>query len=129
MGEQVVMGATLMCDMGAAPASLSPTPNMVTAGGMGAATIMDFNPMENIPTFGMCMSPSNPEVAAATAAAMGVLTPQPCVPMTSAPWTPGSPTVTIGDNPALTADSTCMCDWGGTITISVPGQMTVTVAG
>lgn len=75
MGVQVVMGAMMMCDMGAAPATLSPTPNMVTAGGQGTATIMDFNPMENIPTFGMCMSPANPQVAAATAAALGVLTP------------------------------------------------------
>jgi hypothetical protein len=31
--------------------------------------------------------------------------------------------------PALTADSTCMCDWGGMITISDPGQTTVMTAG
>jgi hypothetical protein len=123
------MGAMLMCDMGIVPASLTPTPNMVTAGGVGAATIMDFVPMENISTFGMCMCPANPEVAAATASALGVLTPMPCIPMTTAPWTPGSPTVTIGDMPALTADSTCMCDWGGMITISDPGQTTVMTAG
>jgi len=44
------------------------------------ATIMDFKPFANIPGFGACMSPMNPHVIAATAAAMGVFTPQPCIP-------------------------------------------------
>jgi uncharacterized Zn-binding protein involved in type VI secretion len=89
---------------------------------------MDSKPNVNIAPFGMCMSPSNPQVAAATAAAMGVLTPQPCLPVTVAPWTPGSPTVMIGGQPALTNSSTCNCMWGGVITISMPGQMTTSVA-
>ena len=129
MGVQVVTGAMMTCSFGVAPAVLNATPTGVMASSMPAATIMDMVPMENIPTFGMCMSPANPQVAAATAAALGVLTPQPCIPNTVAPWVPGSPTVTIGGNPALTADSTCMCAWAGTITISMPGQMTVMVAG
>ncbi len=122
---QVCTGALLMCDMGVAPATLvaisAPT---VTTSGMPAATIMDFAPMANIPTFGMCMSPANPEVAAATAAALGVLTPMPCIPATVAPWTPGCPTVTLCGMPALDDSSMCMCMWGGTITITFPGQVT-----
>jgi hypothetical protein len=130
MGQQVVMGAMMMCTFGAAPATLAPTSApTVTAGGQPAATIMDFAPMENIPTFGMCMSMANPQVAAATAAALGVLTPQPCIPNTAAPWTPGSPTVTLGGNPALTSDDMCTCMWAGEISISMPGQFTVSVAG
>ena len=43
-----------------------------------------------------CNSPSNPMVAAATTAALGVLTPMPCIPMTIAPWMPGSSTVMMG---------------------------------
>jgi uncharacterized Zn-binding protein involved in type VI secretion len=116
--------------MGAAPASLVATSApTVTVGGMPAATIMDFAPMENIPTFGMCMSLANPQVAAATAAALGVLTPQPCIPNTAAPWTPGSPTVTFGGNPVLVNDDMCTCMWAGEISISFAGQETVTVAG
>ena len=128
MTQQVCSGASLMCAMAMPPgsASLTVVPSTgVAAGGSPAATIMDSQPMTNIATFGMCMSPSNPQVAAATAAAQGVLTPQPCIPNTAAPWAPGSPSVTIQGNPALTATDTCMCLWGGTITIVSPGQVSV----
>lgn len=130
MGIEVVAGAMMQCSFGAAPAALSVLPtNRVMVGGPPAATIMDHVPMLNIPSFGMCMSLANPQVAAATAAALGVLTPQPCIPVTTAPWAPGSPTVTIGNMPALTNSSTCNCMWGGIIQISNPGQTTTTVAG
>lgn len=129
MAVQVCMGATLMCSFGMAPSSLTVLPtNMTFAGGPVAATIMDNVPCLNIMPFGMCQSPSNPTVAAATAAALGVLTPMPCVPMTAAPWTPGSPTVMIGSMPALNNSSKLMCSWGGIIQVTVPGQTTVLVA-
>jgi hypothetical protein len=66
------------------------------------------------------MSPANPQVAAATAAAMGAFTPQPCIPATSSPWAPGMPTVLIAGQPALTNTSTCQCMWGGVITVTSP---------
>jgi hypothetical protein len=94
---------------------------------MPMATIMDNKPMVNILPFAMCNSLANPTVAAATAAALGVLTPMPCIPATVAPWTPGSPTVLLGNQPALTNQSTCMCTWGGVITITNPGQVTVLI--
>jgi Domain of unknown function (DUF4280) len=129
MGQLVVNGAMMACTFGAAPGTLSVLPaNRVQSSNQPAANIMDSKPNVNIATFGMCMSPSNPQVAAATSAAMGVLTPQPCVPMTAAPWSPGSPTVMVGGQPALTNSSTCTCTWGGVITISMPGQMTTSVA-
>jgi hypothetical protein len=121
------MGAMMACPFGAAPASLAVLPMgmPVMANKMLAANIMAFAPMVNIPTFGMCMSPANPVVAAATAAALGVLTPMPCVPMTVAPWTPGNPTVLVNSQPALNNTCMCNCTWGGVITITSPGQMTV----
>ena len=128
MGLQVVNGAQMMCTFGAAPAALTVLPDsMVTGGGQPAANITASAPMVNIPGFGMCMSPSNPQVAAATAAALGVLTPQPCIPVTT-PWTPGSPTVLIGGSPAVTNSCQCQCSWGGVITITTPGVMTVETA-
>lgn len=129
MAQEVVMGATIMCSFGLAPSSLSVIPKgpPVNAGGVFAATIMDHVPMVNIMTFGMCTTPTNPAVAAATTAAAGVLTPAPCVPITPAPWAPGSPTVMINGSPALNNSSQCMCTWGGVITVTVPGQFTVMV--
>ncbi len=128
MGQLVVTGAPLQCTFGVAPAVLNVLPmSRVTAVGPPAATIMDNKPMVNIAPFGMCTSMSNPQVAAATAAAMGVLTPMPCLPATTAPWMPGSPKVLIGGQPALNNSSKCLCMWGGQISIVMPGQFTVQV--
>jgi Domain of unknown function (DUF4280) len=128
MPIQVTTGATLQCSFGAAPGTLSALPvSRVMAGGMPAATIMDHLPIVNVPPFGMCSSLANPTVASATVAALGALTPMPCVPATPAPWLPGAATVLTGGNPAL--DNTCklMCLWAGVIQIVSPGQVTVLI--
>jgi hypothetical protein len=122
MAIQVCMGATLQCSFGAAPSSLVVLPTNRTMTTAPAATIMDHAPLVNIMPFGMCSSPSNPTVAAATAAALGVLTPMPCVPVTPAPWIVGAPTVLIGKMPALNNTSKLMCAWGGVIQVVSPGQ-------
>ena len=127
MALQVCMGAMMMCSFGAAPSSLIVLPANQTFTGTPAATIMDNKPIVNIPPFGMCSSIANPVVASATSAALGVLTPMPCVPATVAPWTPGAPTVLIGNMPALDSNSKLMCNWGGVIQITNPGQTTVMV--
>jgi hypothetical protein len=124
MSQQVVMGAQLMCSFGTMPAVLVVLPeSRVLVEGRPAATIMDHEPIVNIPTFGMCACPANPQVAAATAAAMGVLTPMPCVPATTTPWLPGALTVLIGGQPALNNLSRCMCMWGGVVSIAMAGSM------
>tara|TARA_B110000211_G_scaffold45587_1_gene48544 strand:+ start:387 stop:758 length:372 start_codon:yes stop_codon:yes gene_type:complete len=118
------MGAMMQCSMGLAPSSLMVVPtNKVMTSNKPAATIMDHKPMVNVLPFGMCKSPANPMVAAATAAALGVLTPMPCIPATAAPWVPGSPTVLIGNMPALNDSSKLMCSYGGVISINSPGQV------
>ena len=125
MPMHVCSGAMLQCSFGLAPGTLMVLPvNQVMTSYMPAANIMDNKPMVNILPFGMCTSPANPTVAAATAAALGVLTPMPCIPVTPAPWAPGAPTVLLGNMPAL--DNTCklMCTWGGVIQIVNPGQVT-----
>lgn len=128
MGLIVASGAMMTCSFGVAPATLTVPPSgRVNADGVPAATIMDHKPNVNIAPFGMCSSLANPQVASATSAAQGVLTPQPCLPNTTTPWAPGSPTVSIGSMPALTATSTCNCLWAGVITITNPGARTVQV--
>ncbi|MBX8486828.1 DUF4280 domain-containing protein [Pseudomonas cichorii] len=122
---QVCAGATLQCSFGAAPTVLNVLPtNRVLTSSMPAATIMDHIPLVNIPTFGMCMSTANPMVIAATAAALGVLTPMPCIPATASPWIPGgAPTVLLGGMPAIDSNSMLMCNWAGLIKIVMPGQV------
>ena len=124
MGVQVCMGGMMMCTFGMAPSSIVPTPKPIMTSNMVAANIMDHKPVMNIPPFGMCMSLANPTVAAATAAALGVLTPMPCIPNTPAPWVPGSPTVMLQNFPALNESSKLMCIWAGVISITFPGQVT-----
>ena len=88
---------------------------------------MDNKPMVNILPFGMCQSMANPMVAAATAAALGVLTPMPCIPVTTAPWIVGAPTVLIGNMPALNDSAKLMCNWGGIIQFSNAGQVKIQI--
>jgi hypothetical protein len=128
MPQQVDNGAVIMCTMGIGPGTLVVLPAaQVLAEGQPAATIMDYVPMTNIPPFPLCQAPANPTVIAATAAKLGVFSPAACVPATAAPWTPGASTVMIGNKPALDNASTCMCMYGGTISISYAGTSKTTV--
>jgi hypothetical protein len=128
MALQVCSGAMLQCSFGIAPSTLNVLPTHQTfVENMPAVNIMDHIPMVNIMPFGMCQSLANPAVATATTAALGVLTPMPCVPVIPAPWTPGAPTVMIGNMPALDDTSMCTCTWAGIIQITFPGQTTVQI--
>jgi len=128
MPNQVCMGAMMMCTFGAAPSSLVVLPiNRVMTNEVPDANIMDHIPMVNIMPFGVCTSLANPTVAAATASALGVLTPMPCIPATPAPWVPGALTVLLGNQPTLDNVSKLMCIWGGVISFTYPGEVTVEV--
>ena len=127
MPLQVCMGAMLKCSFGAAPSTLAVLPKNRTLTQTPDANIMDNIPLVNIMPFGMCSSATNPAVIAATAAALGVFTPAPCVPVIPAPWMPGAPTVLIGNMPALDNACTLTCAWTGVIQITNAGQATVEI--
>jgi hypothetical protein len=128
MGKpSVTASAVTMCSFGVAPCPLVVIPSNVMIEGKPAATIMDDKP-PNLATFGMCTSLSNPVVAAATAAALGALTPMPCVPMIMAPWVPPAAQTLIGGKPALAAGAQCICMWGGVVQIGFTGAVRTTVA-
>ena len=59
------------------------------------------------------------------AAAMGVLTPMPCVPLTVAPWVPGVPTILVCGKPLLNNTSKLMCSYGGVIQVTFTPALTV----
>ncbi|KUR72070.1 DUF4280 domain-containing protein [Novosphingobium sp. FSW06-99] len=125
---EVTSAAILTCSFGALPVPFNVLPvNRVTACGLPCGTILDNQPMVNVASFGLCTAPTNPEVIALTAAALGTPTPAPCIPALAAPWIPGTPTVTVGGIPALDTGCTLLCTWLGEITVEMPAQMTVTV--
>ncbi|MBL8145411.1 MAG: DUF4280 domain-containing protein [Anaerolineae bacterium] len=120
----VVMGAQIMCPMGAAPQQLVVIPKgpPVMVEGKPVATIQDMVPFVNVLPFGICNSPSNP--AAVSAKAVGATAP--CTPVIVAPWSPGVPQITVGGVPVINATCTCQCTLGvGPITVMYPGQATV----
>jgi Domain of unknown function (DUF4280) len=104
------MGAMVTCSgsLAGVPAPYSVAPGKaVVAGGFPVATIQDAMPLVNIPSFGMCKMQG---------------TPSPCVPAFAAPFTGGSPSVRIGDAPALNDESRLRCGRGGVVRFHSPGQ-------
>lgn len=129
MPLSAVTGAILQCTYGLAPSTLNalPTPRVMIEG-RPAAVVTSTITGVNIPPFGMCSSLANPTVAAATAAALGVLTPMPCVPVITGPWVPGAVKTTLGGLPALTAGSNCFCAFGGVVSMPFSGATRTTAS-
>jgi len=122
MASYVNSGTRTKCSFGTAPSSIQVLPSRtLKIDGTPMANIMDNKPMVNIQPFGMCQSLANPTVASATSAAMGVLTPMPCIPNTTAPWIPTDPTnltILACGQPALKSNCKLMCMWAGVIEIT-----------
>jgi hypothetical protein len=115
----IVQGAQLKCSIGIAPSTFSVSPSHDVAGdARERQQRRRLYPDANVASLGMCQSMSNPQVSAATSAALGVLTPQPCQPVLAQAWSPGSTSVTAADRPALHDGCTCACQWGRTISVT-----------
>lgn len=124
MSQVVIATGTCMCSMGTAPAPLKVTNNVkVLADGKPVGTISDCQGIVNVGPFGLCTSLANPTVASATAAALGVLTPQPCMPVIAGTWIPTKPKVLIGGKPCLASDASAVCSYAGSISITFAGQV------
>ena len=108
----------LQCSFGMSPSSLMVSdPLRPKCGNMLMGNIMDVVPSTNIISFGMCQSMANPQVAAATAANLGTLTPMPCTPVIPAPWAPPKTDLLIENQPALLNTCKLNCAFGGIIEI------------
>ena len=125
MPLQCCMGAKMQCTFGAAPSALVVLPIHRVLTQTPDANINDHVPLVNIMPFGVCSAPSFPATASATAAASGVLTPMPCVPLTPSPWAVGAVNVILDGAPALDNISKLICTWGGVISFVDAGQVTV----
>ncbi|MFI3227512.1 MAG: DUF4280 domain-containing protein [Clostridia bacterium] len=127
MGFAVLGGANIQCSFGTAPSVLTVLPTSLVMSSMPMASIMDYIPMVNILPFVMCQNPANPTVASATAAALGVLTPMPCIPLTVSAWAPGCSSVMVAGNPALNNSSKLNCAYGGVIQIVNPATTNIMI--
>ena len=125
MAKYVCNGAMLKCSMGVSPATLIVIPPTVNTEKKQMANMMDFVPVTNVPTFGMCNATTNPAVISATSAASGVHTPAPCVPALTTPWMGCKTNVMVRKAPAVLKNSTLMCTWLGKIEVTFEGQTSV----
>jgi Domain of unknown function (DUF4280) len=126
MGLLVSAGAVLQCSFGTAPSSLMVLPLGRPLTPAPVANVADTIPFVNVLPFATCSSLANPAVAAATAAALGALSPMPCTPVPAGPWVPGVPTVLVGGMPALDQSCKLLCAFGGVIQVISPGQAVAT---
>lgn len=121
MASPVVAGNKCKCQWGTMSVGiLSLIPHKVVIGGKPACVLSD-----RPPSFGMCSCKTNPAVISATAAASGVPTPAPCVPMFLTPWAPGAKTVLAGSMPLVNNRSKLVCFYGGVVTVVRPTVLKV----
>ena len=122
MSEVVVLGGQCKCIFGKTPCPIIVLPKSMvfTSSMMPVADIMQYMPIVNLPTFGLCQAPINPLVIAAGGA------PVPCVPVIVSPWIPTKPTVLLKGTPILLKNSMTFCAYAGVITISNAGQFKIT---
>jgi len=127
MQPLVIQGTLLKCSCGNVPVPIMVLPDKKVNSMTPVAVASDHIPLLNILPFGMCSNPANPMVAAATAAAMGVLTPMPCIPCTLQEWTKTSEKVKIKGKQVLSMESKLQCLYGGSIQAVLPLQPRVLV--
>ena len=125
MKPVIVQGTLLKCGFGNVPTPIMVLPDKKVNAMLPVAVKTDHIPFLNILPFGMCSNPANPMVAAATAAALGVLTPMPCIPCTAEDWTGSCSKVKVRGQEALNMDSKLSCLFGGSIQAAAPEQPTV----
>lgn len=135
MGFCVCMGSITSCPLaslapfppapGTGMDTVIPIPNLIITPCGPFATCMNFAPFVNVVPLGFCTSLMNPITAAQTSAALGVLTPGPCIPTPVGPWTVTNPTIITPLGPVLTDASTLTCAYGGVIRINFAGQFLI----
>ena len=123
----IIQGTLLKCSFGNVPTPIMVLPDKKVNSMLPVAVKTDHVPFLNILPFGMCSNPANPMVAAATAAAMGVLTPMPCIPCTVQDWTGFCGKVKIQGKEVINMDSRLQCLYGGSVQAAVPMQPRVLV--
>ena len=117
MDKYVCEGDSVNCSMGSAPCKIKVVSNdKLFVENKKVATVNDYK-IPSISGFGMCKSMSNPKVEAATAAANGVLQPQPCEPVINSSWS-GNTKLCAKGIMAITDKSHNKCLYAGNLSVS-----------
>lgn len=108
-----VSASICRCQFGAIPLPVIATPKTVLSTCLPVISPPDILSLTNGGSFGMCMSPSNPQFIAATAANFGIPTPVPCkiIPVTPL-WAPSKITVFANKLPVCKTGDFIMCVFG-----------------
>jgi hypothetical protein len=111
-----VMGGTLMCSFGIAPASYLSVRATTLTSSLPSSNISDSKIGVNVLPFGACTNPANP-------AKIPFVFPWPCMPALT-PFIPTSPTTMLEKMPITTINSKAMCTFaaGGVVSFISPGQ-------
>jgi hypothetical protein len=122
----VVSGFKLKCNFGSMDATVNiPAAGVGCSGKEYVKTPADVIPFMSV-NCGMCKSMMNPQVAAATAAAMGTLVQQPCMkPVLALPI--GAQKTEAYGMPVATKMTPMICPFGGKLEMTDPGQKDITV--
>ncbi len=116
MAKAVTGKAVTHCIFGSRPSILIvPEGHNIKLNGENRANVADRIPIVNIVPFGLCASPFNPGVLAASV-------PVPCIPLTPAHWYEGDKTVILEGDRSLDSTSLNLCIWRGVIAILYAGQ-------
>ena len=121
-----VSGGMCTCMFGTLPIVLrASSTKKVLVGGRSVLTMSENKLGMNLSTmsFGMCFSLVNPAVIKTP---IGVIIPTVCVPQIIGTWIPTKIKVLAGGVPICKSGDFCICQYLGKITISSPGQFSVT---
>lgn len=106
-------GATLACTCGSLQTKLNVLLNGIGYSQGAAATIFDCLPIINIPPFGTCIAPGNPQL---------LMPIKMCIPAFVPIWLNQVPSILLQGLPVLDDSATLICLWGGLVSIQDPGQ-------
>lgn len=118
-----VLGAMCSCTFGVVPCPVDVKDTArVFINGKPIVKSSDATGLNTV-SFGMCSCPLNPDVQKIPPA---IIIPAVCQPKIASPtWITKKTNVKVGGQFPCSMGDICMCTWGGTISILMPGQFTV----
>lgn len=122
MSKPLLSGSKLTCSFGLKPAIFTVEPSDIRPKYNGVLLALQTDSVfkTNIPDFGKCISPFNPEFAATK-------TPQPCLPEALIGWSNCKLFMKWNGLAFATENSTCLCSYLGSISSEKPAELNLDI--